>query len=333
VVLLEDAKESMMQRSLISGLLGLLLAAGCAQPESPSAAETAVAQSSGVPESACASCAVDAATLDKAVGTVQAAYLDENNRLLRPGGPRWMPTPKRVRVYFGGELVADSRNVHLLRESAVPAYYFPEADVKSSLFVPSTLVRNSPIRGDASFWSIKSGDRVAEDAVWTYRNPVPGAEFLKGYVAFDWGKMDAWFEEDDQVFVHPRDPFLRIDTVHSSQHVKVILGSQIVAESDSAVIVLEPGQPIRYYLPIADTRVELLRPSQTTSRCPYKGLANYYSMVVGGKTYEDVIWSYRSATLESETIAGMVSFYNEQVDAILIDGKELPKPTSRRGGA
>ena len=93
---------------------------------------------------------------------------------------------------------------------------------------------------------------------------------------------------------------------------------------------MEPGQPIRYYMPIADTRVELLRPSETTSRCPYKGLANYYSVKVGGKTFKDVVWSYRAATLEVSKIAGMVSFYNERVDAIFVDGVEVAKPTPRR---
>jgi len=80
---------------------------------------------------------------------------------------------------------------------------------------------------------------------------------------------------------------------------------------------------------LGDTRAEMLRPSDTTSRCPYKGFANYYSMVVNGKTYDDIVWSYRAATFASQPISGMVSFYNEKVDAILTDGKELPKPKSR----
>jgi uncharacterized protein (DUF427 family) len=267
---------------------------------------------------------------ESAAGKLPASYLDESNRLLAAGGPRWLPSPKRVRVYFEGQVIVDSTHAYLLRESAVPAYYFPESDVKTSLFVPSKLVRNAPNRGDASYWSIKVGDRVAQDAAWTYRTPVQGAEFLKGYVAFDWGKMDAWFEEKEQVFVHPRDPFLRIDSVNSSRHVRVVLNGETVAETDSAVILMEPGQPIRYYIPIGDARVELLRPSETTSRCPYKGLANYYSVKVGGKTFEDIVWSYRAPTLEVGKVAGMVSFYNEKVDAILVDGVELPKPVARR---
>lgn len=301
-----------MKRLLASGLFGALLFGGYVTTESKQ-----LDQSRQSPKPAGAE-------------VVAASYLDETNRLLPQGGPRWLPTPKRIRVFFGGQLVADSRNVHLLRESVVPAYYFPISDVKSNLFVPSKTVKNTPIRGDASYWSIKVGDRVAEDAVWTYNEPVKGAEFLKGFVSFQWDKMDGFYEEKDPVFVHARDPFLRIDTTHSSAHVTVIVNGQTVAESDNSVILLEPGQPIRYYLPIADVRLELLRPSQTTSRCPYKGFANYYSMEVGGKLYEDIVWSYRAATFESDKVSGMVSFYNEKVDKILIDGKELAKPLPRR---
>lgn len=330
-----------MKRVLASGLFGVLLFSGCVTTESSEPAQSKSAipanatQAAATPadsaaETGCVSCASDPRPFDRGAAVVQASYLDETNRLLPQGGPRWVPTPKRVRVYFGGQLIADSRNVHLLRESSVPAYYFPMSDVKSNLFVASKTVRNSPVRGDASYWSIRVGDRVAEDAAWTYNTPVEGAEFLKGFVSFQWDKMDGFYEEKDPVFVHPRDPFLRIDTTHSSSHVKVILNGQTVAETDNSVILLEPGQPIRYYIPIADVRMELLRPSQTTSRCPYKGLANYYAMDVGGKFYEDIIWSYRAATLESENISGMVSFYNEKVDKILIDGKELAKPLPRR---
>lgn len=259
-----------------------------------------------------------------------ASYLDESNRLPAASAPRWVATPKRIRVYFAGQVVADSTHAFLLRDGGGPVYYFPESDVKTALLTPSQQVRNAPLRGDASFWSIKVGERVAEAAAWTYRTPVNGAQFLKGYVAFEWNKMDAWFEEKDQVFVHARDPFLRIDTIATDRHVKVVLNGMTVAESDAAVILLEPGHPIRYYLPIADTRVDLLRPSDTTSRCAYKGLANYYSMEVGGKLVEDVIWSYRAPTLESGKITGMVAFYNERVDAIIVDGEELAKPVRRQ---
>jgi uncharacterized protein (DUF427 family) len=303
----------MMNRYQLLVVCGVLLTAGCLTTESYAQTPAREAQRT-----------------EGAASKLPASYLDESNRLLAAGGPRWLPSPKRVRVYFEGELIVDSTHAYLLRESAVPAYYFPESDVKASLLVPSKMVKNAPNRGDASYWSIKVGERVAQDAAWTYRTPVHGAEFLKGYVALDWNKMDAWFEEKEQVFVHPRDPFLRIDSVATSRRVRVVLNGETVADSDSAVILMEPGQPIRYYVPIADARVELLRPSETTSRCPYKGLANYYSVKVGGKTFQDIVWSYRAPTLEVGKVAGMVSFYNERVDAIFVDGVEVPKPLQRR---
>jgi uncharacterized protein (DUF427 family) len=298
-------------------------------------AQQSAAQSAPAPIDCNGECEspLDAVAAGRRTSGLDAGFLDETNRLHWATGPRWVGTAKRIRVYFGGVAVADSTRAYLLRDRSVPVYYFPESDVKKDLFVPSQLVRNAPLVGDASYSSIKVGDRVAQDAVWTYRNPIAGAEFLKGYVGFEWGKMDMWFEDKDQVFVHARDPFLRIDTVHTDRHIKVVLNGVTVGESDNAVMLLEPGQPIRYYMPVADTKLDFLRPSDTTSRCPYKGLANYYSMEVGGKRYDDVIWSYRAPTLESEKIAGLISFYNEKVDAIYVDGQELAKPLERnRGG-
>lgn len=273
---------------------------------------------------------VQAQTSEGDGANVHAGYLDETNRLFRAPGPRWVGTAKRVRVYFGGAVVADSTRVHLLRDGQAPVYYFPEADVKKEYLVASNVVRNAPTRGDASFWSVKVGSRVAAEAAWTHRTTVPGSEFLKGYVAFDWNKMDHWVEEADEVFVHARDPYLRIDTIRTNRHIRVVLDGVTVAESNDAVMLLEPGHPIRYYLPLADTKTEFVRPSSTTSRCAYKGLANYYSMEVNGRTHDDIIWSYRGPTLESEKIAGLVSFYNERVDAIYVDGEQLPKPQTRR---
>src|SRR5688572_850037 len=139
-----------MNRYFVAALCSVVLFGGCVTTESKS--ET---QESSSPGTACLTCNVEEGSSVRGADAVQANYLDETNRLLSPGGPRWVPTPKRVRVYFGGQVIADSTNVHLLRESAVPAYYFPESDVKTSLLVPSRLVRNSHIRGDASFWSVK----------------------------------------------------------------------------------------------------------------------------------------------------------------------------------
>jgi uncharacterized protein (DUF427 family) len=254
------------------------------------------------------------------------SYTDENNRLLAAPTPRWMQSPKWIRVYFGGEVIADSKRAHLLREGGPPVYYFPEEDVRSDLFMPSDFTKALPRKGDASYWSVSAGGRVAENGAWTFREPPEDSSFVTGYVALDWGKMDAWFEEKEEVFVHARDPFKRIDTVKSDRQVRVVVAGETVAESTESVILLEPGHPIRYYLPKADVRMGLLRPSETVSRCAYKGEARYYSLEVGGETAKDLAWSYTYPTPESTKVMGMVCFFNERVDAIFVDGDELPKP-------
>ena len=136
----------------------------------------------------------------------------------------------------------------------------------------------------------------------------------------------AWFEEKEEVFVHARDPFKRIDTVKTDRHVKVIVNGETVAETTESVMLLEPGHPVRYYLPMADVRAEVLRPSDTISNCAYKGSANYFSIAVGDQTLEDAAWEYKYPTPESSKVMGMLCFFNERVDAIIVNGEELAKP-------
>jgi uncharacterized protein (DUF427 family) len=163
--------------------------------------------------------------------TTQSEYADENNKLITALSPRWMHSPKRIRVIFGGVAVADSTNAHLLREGGPPVYYFPEADARTDLLTPTSTVKNSPVRGDASYSSLTLNGRTADDAVWTFKEPAETASFLKGYLAFDWPKMDAWFEEREEVFVHARDPFKRIDTVKTDRKIHVVVGGETVAET------------------------------------------------------------------------------------------------------
>src|SRR5438876_9579690 len=122
-----------------------------------------------------------------------------------PDDMRFEPSRRRVRVMFGGVTIADSRKVMLMLENRrLAVYYFPVTDVRTDLIVPTTYSSNHPGKGDASFFSVKVGERVAEKAAWRYLQPERSD--LKDYVAFYWDKMDAWFEEEDEVFVHPRDP-------------------------------------------------------------------------------------------------------------------------------
>ena len=144
-------------------------------------------------------------------------------------------------------------------------------------------------------------------------------------IAFDWASMDAWFEEDEEVFVHARDPYTRVDVLASSRRIEVVIDGVTVAESDHARLLFETGLPVRYYLPKTDVRMDLLTPTATESHCPYKGTAQYWSVTVNGATHDDVVWGYKTPLPESNGIGGLVSFYNEKVD-ILVDGVPEDRP-------
>ena len=142
--------------------------------------------------------------------------------------------------------------------------------------------------------------------------------------------IDSWFEEDNEIYVHPKDPYTRVDIIPSSRHIVIKVNDTVVAESSSSLLLFETGLPVRYYLPKPSCNFELLKPTQTVTSCPYKGDANYYSIVIDGKEYKDYIWWYRYPTPESIAIAGKVCFYNEKVD-IYIDGVKEEKPKSKFG--
>jgi uncharacterized protein (DUF427 family) len=150
-------------------------------------------------------------------------------------------------------------------------------------------------------------------------------EELRDKVRFLWDALDEWFEEDEPVYTHPRDPYTRVDILASSRHVRVEIDGLTVAESHHPHILFETRLPPRFYLPLTDVHVELLHPSQTETHCPYKGMANYWSINVGGKLYRDYIWIYRSPFPESQKIAGLVAFYNEKVD-LYLDGELQARP-------
>ena len=192
------------------------------------------------------------------------------------------PSPRWVRVRFAGQFVADSRRVLLLREPGrVPVYYFPREDVRAECLVPAE--HAAPGAGTGALcWTVQVGDRTAEDAAWGYREPPTDRPTLRGHVTFDWAKMDAWFEEDDEVYVHARDPYKRVDVLHSSRHVQVVVAGTLVAETRRPALLFETGLPTRYYLPKTDVRLDLLVPTETETRCPYKGVASYYA--VGGRS-------------------------------------------------
>ena len=242
------------------------------------------------------------------------------------GTVRTEPAAKRVRAFLGGEPVFDTTRPVLVWEGPhLPVYYVPAADVRAGLLVPSDHAERSPSRGVARFWSVRVGDRLAENAARQY--PDSPIEEIRGLIRFEWGAMDAWFEEDEEVFTHARDPHHRVDVLRSSRHVEVVVNGVVVADSHRPTLLFETGLPVRYYLPLTDVRTDLLRFSSSSSGCPYKGTASYWSLEAGGERLEDVVWTYPSPLPEGARIAGLASFYNEKVD-ILVDGELQERPGS-----
>jgi uncharacterized protein (DUF427 family) len=147
-----------------------------------------------------------------------------------------------------------------------------------------------------------------------------------GTARLDWDALDAWFEEDERVFVHPRSPYSRVDALRSTRSVRVELDGVVLAESSSPVMVFETGLPTRYYLNQTEVNFAHLQKSETVTACPYKGTtSNYWSVVVGEAVHPDLAWSYDFPTRQLLPIAGLISFYNEKVD-ITLDGERLPRP-------
>jgi uncharacterized protein (DUF427 family) len=239
------------------------------------------------------------------------------------------PNERRVRVFVGGEAVADSSStIYLFETGHLPVYYFPRADVRFDLLEPSDNRTHCPYKGDASYYTVVVGDRRVENAVWAYPVPLASIPQLADYVAFYWDSADAWYEEDDEVFRHARDPYHRVDVLHSSRHVQVRIGDVVVADSRRPRPLFETGLPVRYYLPKLDVRQDLLVPTQTRTRCPYKGEAVYWSVQTGIGLLEDVAWSYPAPIPEAPKIENLVAFFDEKVDTV-VDGVLRERPVTR----
>lgn len=226
-------------------------------------------------------------------------------------------SPRRVRTYFGGKLIADSERALLVYETKrPPAYWFPIAHVRMEHLEPRDPSNGS---GEVLRWRLHVNDRSTENAARAYAEPTGDLAALDDHLTLLWDEMDAWFEEDEEVFVHPRDPYTRVDTVHSSRHVRVEVGGIVLAETRRPVLLFETGLRTRYYIPKQDVRMDLLQASSTVSRCPYKGVARYWSGPVGDTMIHDVAWSYPAPIPECPKIENLLSFYNERVD-LYVDG-------------
>ena len=230
---------------------------------------------------------------------------------------------KRVRAFLGGELVADTLHPLLVWEKPYyPTYYIPLVDIRAEL-VPTGRVEPSPNRGDGEVHDVKVSRTTAVGAA--LRFPASPVQELRSAARLAWNAMTEWFEEDEPVYTHARSPYTRVDILASSRHVRVELDGITVADTRSPHILFETGLPPRYYIPVTDVRMDLLRPSDKQTHCPYKGTATYWSVDTGKHVHKDGAWIYRAPLPESQKIAGLACFYNEKVD-LYIDGTLEQRP-------
>ena len=234
------------------------------------------------------------------------------------------PVPRRIRAFLGGEKVVDTtRALYVWEWPYYPQYYIPLSDVRRDLLIPEGHTQQTG-RGVTEPQEVRAGGIHRPHAARLLTSsPIGG---LTGTVRFDWAALDAWFEEDEQVFVHPRSPYVRVDALRSNRPVRVELEGVVLADSRSPVMVFETGLPTRYYLSRTDIDFGHLIPTDTVTACPYKGITSgYWSIRTGDTIHRDLAWSYDFPARQLLPIAGMVAFYNEKVD-IFLDGQRLERP-------
>ncbi|MHB1534049.1 MAG: DUF427 domain-containing protein [Acidimicrobiales bacterium] len=222
----------------------------------------------------------------------------------------------RLRAEHEGVTIVDTIGARMLHETGLlPRWYLPRADVREECLEPSETVTHCPFKGDARYWHLRVGEVLVEDAFWEYPTTVQGCPPLTGMLSPYLEKFDRWLEEDEPVLGHPRDPFHRVDARRSSRTVTVRVGEVVVARSTAPVALNETGLATRWYLPLDDVDQATLRPSATSSVCPYKGTARYWALEAGGVRIDDAVWGYDDPLPEAVPARGCVSF----ADAVAVE--------------
>jgi uncharacterized protein (DUF427 family) len=236
------------------------------------------------------------------------------------------PVPRRVRGYLGADVVFDTiQALYVWEWPNYPQYYIPVTDVAQGALVDEQHTRHTK-QGIAQMHTLKTGGQTRGGAARVFAEP--SVDRLVDTVRFEWAALDHWFEEDEQVFVHPRNPYVRVDALRSTRRVRVELEGVVLAESSAPVMVFETGLPTRYYFNRTEVHFERLEPSETVTECPYKGTTSaYWSIHTPDAVHRDLVWAYDFPTRQLTPIAGLLSFYNERVD-IVVDGELLPRPST-----
>jgi uncharacterized protein (DUF427 family) len=234
------------------------------------------------------------------------------------------PSPRRVRGYLGSDLVFDTTSARYVWEIPYyPQYYIPRADVREEFLH----AENHPQRvqfGASRMFAVTGTSHTYPSAARVFDE---GDGPVAGLVRFDWAAL-TWFEEDEPIYGHPRNPYVRVDALRSHRHVRIELDGVLLAETASPVLLFETGLPTRYYIDRTDIAVENLEPSDTQTLCPYKGVTSqYWSVRAGDRLHDDLAWAYNSPLPAVAPIANLVAFYNEKLD-ITVDGFTLARPNT-----
>jgi len=225
-------------------------------------------------------------------------------------------TAKHIRVLYNKVYIADTISAQLVWEHNYhPEIYIPLKDVKEKYLSELDHPKQAPssVKHQSKVLKLTVDGKSTDAVVQIVAGP------LKNYIRFHFSEMDGWFEEDTPMHVHMKDPYKRIEALPSTRHIVVKIGGTIVAETKMPTILFEPLSPTRYYMPQTAIKWEYIEESSRITKCPYKGDANYYSVIINGKKYPDVIWWYKYPAAESLGIIGLACFYNEKVD-IYVDG-------------
>ncbi len=235
-------------------------------------------------------------------------------------------THRWVRAVSHDVTVAESKNPMILIESqGEQDYYFRFEDVREDLLTPSEHQESSGYRGLKRFWHLKANGATVENAAWSYL-PKENRPDLTDFIAFDWNKMDHWYEEQEEVFFHARNPYHRVDFIDSTRHVEVFVEGQKVAETTNPLMVFETTLNPRIYIPESDVNFDYLVSTKSKTHCPYKGDAAYYALKVNGEIYKDAAWYYPEPIPEAPRLKGTIAFWpgNDKRIQLVVDGKLFP---------
>ncbi len=218
---------------------------------------------------------------------------------------RLEPAQRRLRALVGGHVVIDTTEAALLFEAGHhPRYVVPRPVLHGRLVGPSAA-------GHTTVWSLAVGDEVRAAAALTWPAGLPGLPQVRDYLHVVWGSVDAWLEEDREVFYAPRDPYRHVEVLPSSRHLVVQVGGRFLVDTHQPALVLETGLPPRWYAPRSGADWSLLVPSPTLTRCQYKGVARYWHVRTPDGVHQDVAWSYELTTPDQPHLAQLLAIRDD----------------------